>query len=93
MDAANERRPNAILGVAAIIAQEAQKKRRHMPVSHLLARTAPVAQAVKPCFMMSPLSVSPVPAAGHALRRRDLRRGVPGAPVRRRQLRSTAATR
>ena len=58
MDAANERRPNAILGVAAIIAQEAQKKRRHMPVSHLLARTAPVAQAVKPCFMMSPLSVS-----------------------------------
>jgi superfamily I DNA and/or RNA helicase len=29
-----------------------------MPVAHLLAKTAPVAQAIKPCFMMSPLSVS-----------------------------------
>ncbi len=58
MRAANERRPNAILGVASIIANEAQKRRRHMPVSQLLERTAPVAQAVKPCFMMSPLSVS-----------------------------------
>ncbi|RKQ90984.1 uncharacterized protein DUF3320 [Solirubrobacter pauli] len=58
MAAANARRPNAILGVAAILQSEAQKKRRHMPVSHLLARTAPVAQAIKPCFMMSPLSVS-----------------------------------
>lgn len=58
MRAANARRPNAILGVATIIANEAQKKKRHMPVSQLLARTAPVAQALKPCFMMSPLSVS-----------------------------------
>jgi very-short-patch-repair endonuclease len=58
MRAANGRRPNAVLGVASIIANEAQKKKRHMPVSQLLAKTAPVAQAVKPCFMMSPLSVS-----------------------------------
>ncbi len=58
MAAANALRPNAILGVAAIISQEAQKKRRHMPVANLLAKTAPVTQAVKPCFMMSPLSVS-----------------------------------
>ncbi len=58
MEAANRHRPNTILGVATIIANEAQKKRKHMPVSELLARTAPVAQAIKPCFMMSPLSVS-----------------------------------
>jgi very-short-patch-repair endonuclease len=58
MAAANARRPNTILGLATIIANEAQKKRKHMPVSHLLAKTAPVAQAIKPCFMMSPLSVS-----------------------------------
>jgi very-short-patch-repair endonuclease len=58
MAAANAKRPSTILGLATIIANEAQKKRKHMPVSHLLAATAPVAQAVKPCFMMSPLSVS-----------------------------------
>ncbi|HWT93659.1 MAG TPA: DUF3320 domain-containing protein, partial [Solirubrobacteraceae bacterium] len=58
MSAANERRPNVVLGVAAIIQAEAEKKKRHMPVAQLLARTAPIAQAIKPCFMMSPLSVS-----------------------------------
>ncbi|WP_354699068.1 hypothetical protein DSM112329_04773 [Paraconexibacter sp. AEG42_29] len=58
MAAANARRPNTILGVAAVIQSEAAKKRRHMPVAELLKRTALVAQALKPCFMMSPLSVS-----------------------------------
>lgn len=58
MTAANGRRPSTILGVAQIIQNEAAKKRRHMPVSELLKRTASVAQALKPCFMMSPLSVS-----------------------------------
>jgi very-short-patch-repair endonuclease len=58
MRAANERRPSTIMGIATIIANEAQKKKRHMPVAQLLARTADVAQAIKPCFMMSPLSVS-----------------------------------
>jgi very-short-patch-repair endonuclease len=58
MEAANRRRPNTVLGVATIIANESQKKTRHMPVARLLAQTAPVAQAIKPCFMMSPLSVS-----------------------------------
>jgi hypothetical protein len=56
--AANARRPTTILGVATIIANEAEKKKKHMPVATLLAKTAPVAQAVKPVFMMSPLSVS-----------------------------------
>jgi very-short-patch-repair endonuclease len=58
MGAANARRPRTVVGIAAIIAHEAQKKRRHMPVAMLLAKTAAVAQAIKPCFMMSPLSVS-----------------------------------
>ena len=52
------RRPTAILGLAAIIASEAQKKKKHMPVAHLLAKTAEVAQAIKPVFAMSPLTVS-----------------------------------
>ena len=58
MDKANARRPTAIVGVASIIQNEAQKKKRHMPVAELLSRTTEVAQAIKPCFMMSPLSVS-----------------------------------
>ncbi len=58
MDKANARRPSAIVGVASIIQNEAQKKKRHMPVAELLSRTTEVAQAIKPCFMMSPLSVS-----------------------------------
>jgi hypothetical protein len=58
IEAANARRPTAILGLAAIIASEAQKKRKHMPVARLLAKTAEVAQAIKPVFAMSPLTVS-----------------------------------
>ena len=59
MDAANERRPNAILGVAAIIAARGREEAPpHAGLASCSARTAPVAQAVKPCFMMSPLSVS-----------------------------------
>ncbi len=54
MERASARRPTAIVGVAAIIANEAQKKKRHMPVGELLRQTEDVAQAVKPCFMMSP---------------------------------------
>jgi very-short-patch-repair endonuclease len=58
MERANALRPSTVVGVAAIIRNEAEKKRRHMPVATLLSKTADVAQALKPCFMMSPLSVS-----------------------------------
>jgi very-short-patch-repair endonuclease len=58
MERANARRPTAIVGAAAILASEAEKKKRHMPVAELLRRAGDVAQAIKPCFMMSPLSVS-----------------------------------
>lgn len=54
----NAERPNSSHGAASIIEREAQKKRRHMPIRGLLDRTSDVAQALKPCFMMSPLTVS-----------------------------------
>lgn len=54
----NSRRPQTLMGVATVIHKEGQKKSRHMPVRDLLKRTAPVTLAIKPCFMMSPLSVS-----------------------------------
>jgi very-short-patch-repair endonuclease len=56
--ACNARRPRTDIGESAIIAREAGKKRKHMPVRTLLERTRNVTLAVKPCFMMSPLTVS-----------------------------------
>jgi very-short-patch-repair endonuclease len=56
--ACNARRPRPNVGQTAILQKEAQKKSRHMPVRSLLERTSDVAQRVKPCFMMSPLTVS-----------------------------------
>lgn len=56
--ACNGSRPRTNFGGAATIQREAQKKRRHMPVRRLLQDTVDVATALKPCFMMSPLSVS-----------------------------------
>ncbi|MDF1597037.1 MAG: DUF3320 domain-containing protein [Acidimicrobiia bacterium] len=54
----NARKPSTTVGAAGIILREGEKKRRHMPVRELIQRTSDVAQAAKPCFMMSPLSVS-----------------------------------
>ncbi|HKE51724.1 MAG TPA: AAA domain-containing protein, partial [Actinomycetes bacterium] len=54
----NGRRPRNDIGQSALIQREASKKRKHMPVRRLIDRTMHVVQAVKPCFMMSPLSVS-----------------------------------
>jgi very-short-patch-repair endonuclease len=56
--ACSQIRPLNLQGAAGIILNEANKQRKHMPVRDLLARTRQVAQAIKPCFMMSPLSVS-----------------------------------
>lgn len=58
MSAVNGRRPETNLGPAGVIAREGMKKRRHMPVRDLLSQTKAVTQVIKPCFMMSPLSVS-----------------------------------
>ena len=55
---ANARRPTTLIGVAGIIQRESKKKSRHMRIAALLDQTREVAQSVKPCFMMSPLTVS-----------------------------------
>ncbi|MFF9778932.1 DUF3320 domain-containing protein [Streptomyces sp. NPDC013978] len=57
--ACNSRRPRRTsVGQAAVLRREAEKQRRHMPVRHLLQQTRDVVRLVKPCFMMSPLTVS-----------------------------------
>ncbi|MBM4397672.1 MAG: DUF3320 domain-containing protein [Deltaproteobacteria bacterium] len=58
VEACNRLRPSAAAGAVALIVRESQKQRRHMPTRRLLADAGPVVQAVKPCFMMSPLTVS-----------------------------------
>lgn len=52
------RRPRTSIGAAAVIVREAEKKTRHKPIRTILEQAGGVAQALKPCFMMSPLSVS-----------------------------------
>ncbi len=56
--AANARRPRSDLGPAGVIKREGAKQRKHMPIRKLLETAGPVAQALKPCFMMTPLTVS-----------------------------------
>lgn len=41
-----------------VLRRECAKKMRHKPIRQLLAETKGVAMALKPCFLMSPLSVS-----------------------------------
>jgi len=62
--ACNARRPRSDVGEAAVIHREAEKKKKHMPVRTLLQRSQHVTQAIKPCFMMSPLAVSQYLPAG-----------------------------
>ncbi len=56
--ACNTRRQRAGSGESAIIAHEAAREREHRPVRTLLECTGDATLAVKPCFMMSPLTVS-----------------------------------
>jgi hypothetical protein len=57
--ACSARRPSSMTGSAAqLIRREALKKTRHLPIRELLSKTHEVVQELKPCFMMSPLSVS-----------------------------------
>jgi very-short-patch-repair endonuclease len=58
ISACNLRRPRTTIGAAGTIKREAEKQRKHMPVRKLLEEAGEVAQALKPCFMMSPLTVS-----------------------------------
>ncbi|MFN3219829.1 MAG: DUF3320 domain-containing protein [Acidimicrobiales bacterium] len=54
----SDRRPKSAAGGAGVIRQQAELKRKHKPVRVLLEQASEAAQRLKPCFMMSPLSVS-----------------------------------
>lgn len=57
--ACNARRPRRTnVGQAAVLRRQAELKRRHKPVRVLLDETRDVVRLIKPCFMMSPLTVS-----------------------------------
>ena len=58
IESANLLRPQSNHGQSAVIKSESLKKRRHLPIRELLGKTQGAAQALKPVFMMSPLSVS-----------------------------------
>ena len=45
-------------GAPAILLREGEKKRRHKSIRTLLSETGELVQIIKPCFLMSPLSVS-----------------------------------
>ena len=45
-------------GALGILLGEMKRKRGHMPIRKLIAKTGPAIQAIKPVFMMSPLSVA-----------------------------------
>jgi very-short-patch-repair endonuclease len=58
MESCNERRPKHRLAFAAKINREHEKKRRHLPIRTLIADGMDFILSLKPCVMMSPLSVS-----------------------------------
>ena len=52
-------------GEVDLLRREARKKRRHLPVRVLLSRIPTLLSDLKPCLMMSPLTVSHFLAPGH----------------------------
>jgi hypothetical protein len=58
ISACNARRPRGDTAESAVIYLEAAKNISQMPVRELLAQARTVTQAIKPCFLMSPLAVS-----------------------------------
>lgn len=58
----SQQRPNLDLvaggSAVAVLRREGAKKRKQMPIRKLLGETGNVVQIIKPCFLMSPLSVS-----------------------------------
>lgn len=51
-------RNDSATGELGVLRREIAKKRRHLPIRQLLAQAGTAVQAIKPLFMMSPLSVS-----------------------------------
>ncbi|MEY9927806.1 very-short-patch-repair endonuclease [Catenulispora sp. GP43] len=56
--AVEQRKPQGSAGAAGRIKYEAEKKSRHKPVRELIAENANDVLRIKPCFMMSPITVS-----------------------------------
>ena len=58
----SQKRPNLNMvaggSSVAVLRREGQKKRKQMPIRKLLAEIGDLVQLIKPCFLMSPLSVS-----------------------------------
>ena len=58
----SQARPNLDIvaggSTVAILRREGQKRRKQMPIRKLLSETGSLVQIIKPCFLMSPLSVS-----------------------------------
>src|SRR5271154_146151 len=48
----------------ALIAKEISKQKRHIPIRQLIQRSGDALLALKPCFMMGPLSVAQYLAPG-----------------------------
>jgi len=55
---------NADLGEMAVVYREIAKKRRHLPIRKLLHEAGHAVQAIKPVFMMSPISIAQFLAPG-----------------------------
>ncbi|GGS47034.1 DUF3320 domain-containing protein [Actinokineospora fastidiosa] len=58
INACAQRRPSSMAGQAGVIKRQAEISRKHKPIRTLLTEAGETAQRLKPCFMMSPLSVS-----------------------------------
>ena len=57
-------RDGGSVGPLGVLRSEMARKRGHMPIRKLMERAAPAIQALKPVFMMSPLSVAQFLAPG-----------------------------
>ena len=59
----SERLPSALASIVpgsevALLRRELKKRSRHMPIRQLLTRTSNLVARLKPCFLMSPMSVA-----------------------------------
>lgn len=57
-------RDGGAVGPVGVLRAEMQRRRGHMPIRKLMERAGPAVQALKPVFMMSPLSVAQFLAPG-----------------------------
>lgn len=51
-------RHNSMAGAFGVVKTEIEKKKRHLPIRQLMAKAGTAVQALKPVFLMSPISVA-----------------------------------